>query len=166
MTTKNWLETWCLFISSTKTGCALAFPIKFASFFFFYFLLNPIDCQVMVEAEEVVLDAIYPCVYHEGHSRVNASRIDQKMAVRFLFSATLLLLSINKKINKQKEKNKLAPFINGWITSSYWFDLFCFWSCRANGFTAHEIESSKIFSKYIEFRHRSLLSIHLEWWIP
>lgn len=35
-----------------------------------------------------------------------------------------------------------------------------------NGVTAHEIESSKLFSKYIEFHHRSLLSIQSEWWIP
>ena len=32
-----------------------------------------------------------------------------------------------------------------------------------NGVTVHEIESSKLFSKYIEFRHRSLLSIQMEW---
>jgi hypothetical protein len=74
-------ENWMCFGISNKV-CEFFFP-------FFYFLLNPIDCRGMVEAEEVVLDAIYPCVYHEGHSRVNASRIDQKMAVHFLFSATL-----------------------------------------------------------------------------
>ncbi len=98
------------FISTTKPwhGMAWHFKMKVQNFLFlfFFFFFADIIQSIAVALAEFVLDAIYPCRFHAGHSRVCASLIDQEVAVLFDFP---LLLDPCQETNERAKPSHNLP---------------------------------------------------------